>query len=125
MAYRFARYLSQPPSHLSQTTLVVPEDAQSAHLLAAGAHPNIFVLQRAMDQRAKRLKTEIAVDDAREAINSAHKVIESGSPAETDLREALREITKAATSVRVLADYLEEEPQALLRGKPAAKEEYK
>jgi DNA polymerase III subunit delta' len=69
LAYRFARYLSQPPSHLSQTTLAVPEDAPSAHLLAAGAHPNIFVLQRAMDQRAKRLKTEIAVDDAREAIS--------------------------------------------------------
>ncbi len=66
-----------------------------------------------------------AIDDAREAINSAHKFIESGSPAETDLREALREITKAATSVRVLADYLEEEPQALLRGKPAAEETYK
>jgi paraquat-inducible protein B len=40
----------------------------------------------------------------------------------SDLREALREITRAAASIRALADYLERQPQSLIRGKPAQEE---
>jgi paraquat-inducible protein B len=60
-----------------------------------------------------------AIADARRAIRSADGLLASGSPVETDLREALREITRAAASLRVLTDYLERQPQSLIRGKPA------
>lgn len=68
LAFRMARYLAQPPGHWSPNTLAVPGDSETAHQLAAGAHPNVFVLQRRVDPKTKRLKTEISVDDAREAI---------------------------------------------------------
>ena len=34
-----------------------------------------------------------------------------------ELRDALQEITSAARSLRVLADYLEQHPESLIRGK--------
>jgi paraquat-inducible protein B len=38
-----------------------------------------------------------------------------------DLRQALQELTRAAASLRVLTDYLERHPEAIIRGKPEDK----
>ena len=65
--------------------------------------------------------------DARGAIGSAEKVLSStqanivgpGAPGQVELRNAMQEIARAARSLRVLADYLERHPEALLRGKTA------
>lgn len=67
-----------------------------------------------------------ALVDARGALGSAEKVLAStqanlvgaGSPGQTELRNALQELARAARSLRVLADYLERHPEALIRGKP-------
>lgn len=70
LAYRFARFLLQFPNGIkpgSHTTLHVAPEAPAARQVAAGSHPDLLVVERAVDQRGKRLKTEIAVDDAREA----------------------------------------------------------
>ena len=56
--------------------------------------------------------------DARKTINSAEQTLSQDSPLQQDMREAMREITRAAGSVRVLTDYLERHPESLLRGKP-------
>jgi DNA polymerase-3 subunit delta' len=45
---------------------VAPESPAFRHV-AAGAHPGLLVIQLAVDDKKKRLKTEIAVEDAREA----------------------------------------------------------
>jgi len=39
------------------------------------------------------------------------------APGQQELRDAMQEVTRAARSVRVLSDYLERHPDALLRGK--------
>ena len=78
LAYRFARYLAQPPGEQDFSSLAVSADSQTAHLLGAGAHPNIFVLERALDTKNKRLKTEIAVDDARHAIDFMNRTSATG-----------------------------------------------
>ena len=59
------------------------------------------------------------LEDARRTLKSAEGALATESPLQTDLREALREITRAAASIRALADYLERQPQSLIRGKPA------
>jgi len=41
------------------------------------------------------------------------------APAQQDLRDALQEIARAARSLRILTDFLEQHPEALLRGKSA------
>ncbi len=39
------------------------------------------------------------------------------APGQQELRDALQEIARAARSLRVLTDYLERHPEALIRGK--------
>ena len=65
------------------------------------------------------------LDDARSALGSAERMLTSteanlvgpGAPAQVDLRNAMQEVARAARSLRVLADYLERHPDALIRGK--------
>jgi len=80
---------------------------------------------RSTDVLVKRLDAETtpelnrALDEARKALKTADGALAAESPLQTDLRDALREITRAAASIRVLADYLDRQPQSLLFGKPA------
>jgi paraquat-inducible protein B len=46
----------------------------------------------------------------------------SNTPADTDLPKLMRELTDAARSVRVLADYLDRHPESLLRGRQGVKQ---
>ena len=43
--------------------------------------------------------------------------VAQGSPLQRDLRDALREVSRAAQSIRALTYYLERHPESLLRGK--------
>ena len=63
-----------------------------------------------------------AIADANQVVKNADTTLFSkDSPAPHDLRDTLQEITRAARSIRVLVDYLERHPDALLRGKPTEK----
>jgi paraquat-inducible protein B len=90
-------------------------------------------LQQTLQSTAKlmqRLDGELApearlmMQDARKAIVAAERTmvaaertIEANSPLQQDTREAMREIARAAKTIRTLADYLERHPEALIRGK--------
>ncbi|MGH8595556.1 MAG: intermembrane transport protein PqiB, partial [Gammaproteobacteria bacterium] len=76
----------------------------------------------------RRLEGDLA-PAARDTLIEARKTLDAATasmsstladdaPLKQDLREALREITRAAESLRDLADYLERHPETLLRGKP-------
>ncbi len=68
LAYRFAKFLLAVPDAVrarGHTSLHVPPEAPAFRHVAAAAHPDLLVIQRALDTRNKRLKSEIAVDDAR------------------------------------------------------------
>ena len=70
LAYRLARFLlthPDPRSAADRTSLFVPAEAPVAHRIAARGHADLFILERAYDAKAERLKTEIAVDDVRRA----------------------------------------------------------
>lgn len=70
LAYRFAKFLLQVPQGekaKAYTSLYIAPETIAFRQVAAGSHPDLLVIERAVDQRNKRLKTEIAVDDAREA----------------------------------------------------------
>ena len=53
----------------------------------------------------------------RKTLVSAERLIESTSPVNPELQRALEEISRAARSIRGLADYLERNPNALIYGK--------
>lgn len=70
LAYRFARFLlaiPDPAEALAHATLHVDPETGAARRIAARAHPDLLVVERAFDPKNKRLKREIAVDDARAA----------------------------------------------------------
>jgi paraquat-inducible protein B len=50
-------------------------------------------------------------------LKSVESLVAEDSPISQELQESLRELSDAARSLRVLADYLERHPEALLRGK--------
>ena len=55
--------------------------------------------------------------EARNTLGGANEVLSSEAPVQMDLRETLREVSRAAQSLRVLGDYLEQHPESLIRGK--------
>lgn len=57
--------------------------------------------------------------DARKTLERANAVLASDAPVQTELRDTLREVGRAAAAVRNLADLLEQDPQAILTGKKA------
>ncbi|VWX63380.1 Paraquat-inducible protein B [Burkholderiales bacterium 8X] len=80
------------------------------------------------EQVAKTLNNDVAPEmtaamkDVRKTLDSAQKTIADDSPVQQDLRQTLREVTRAAGSLRILTDYLERHPESLLRGKPEDKQ---
>ena len=57
------------------------------------------------------------LDSGRRTLEDANKLIEPNSVLGAELANTLQEVSRAARSVRVLADYLERHPEALIRGK--------
>ena len=72
----------------------------------------------------KRLDTETMPEfnktliEAKGVLKNAEVVMASDSPLQTDLRDALRELTRAASSLKKLTDMLDQQPQSLIFGKP-------
>jgi len=57
------------------------------------------------------------LDDVRKILGDAKKTLSHDAPLQQDLHETLRELSRAAQSLRVLGDYLERHPESLIRGK--------
>ncbi|MFO1184020.1 MAG: DNA polymerase III subunit delta' [Bauldia sp.] len=71
LAFRFARFvLDNPhPEALGEGRgLAVPADHPAFRRVAAQAHPDLLVLERPWDDKNKRFRTELAVDEIRRTI---------------------------------------------------------
>jgi paraquat-inducible protein B len=79
---------------------------------------------RTANEVLRRLDTEVgpeardALAQARKALGSVDRLLSTGQPVTQDARDTLREVGRAAQSLRVLADYLERHPESIIRGKP-------
>ncbi|MET0264206.1 MAG: MlaD family protein [Duganella sp.] len=62
---------------------------------------------------------------ARKTFSTADELLQKDSPVQSDLREALQQLTQTMQSLNALSDYLERHPESLLRGKPEKKGEQK
>jgi len=54
---------------------------------------------------------------ARQTFSSAETTLRQDSPLQSDMHQALQELTRTLQSLNALADYLERHPESLLRGK--------
>lgn len=65
-AYKAAGYVLSGDGKPNDYALDISPEAKTAHWIAAGAHPDLFILERQLnDSKPRRLKAEIAIDDAR------------------------------------------------------------
>jgi paraquat-inducible protein B len=75
------------------------------------------------EQLTQRLNNDVAPEisqmmkDARRTLNAAERTLSDETPMQQDIRQTLQELTRTATSIRVVTDYLQQHPEALLRGK--------
>ncbi len=74
-------------------------------------------------QLAQNLNTNVApaitatLDQAQQALISVEGTLGKDAPLQYELRQALKELGEAARSIRVLANYLERHPDAIIYGK--------
>lgn len=76
-----------------------------------------------VNKLVQRIDREVAPEvtgtlaDVRRTLATADKVLASDAPMQQELRETLREVARAAASLRQLTDLLERQPEALITGK--------
>jgi paraquat-inducible protein B len=58
---------------------------------------------------------------ARDALNATTRMMQADSPLQANAAETMKELSRTAAAFRNLAEYLEQHPEALLRGKPEDK----
>ena len=79
------------------------------------------------DTLVKRLDADVVpsarstLDEARRTLTTAERTLNADAPLQQDLRGALRDLSRAAQAMRLLADYLERHPESLIQGKKAQK----
>lgn len=61
------------------------------------------------------------LSEASRTLTAAQKTLSADAPLQREARDTLKEVGRAAQSLRLLADFLERHPQALLLGKEKAK----
>ncbi|NVM76319.1 paraquat-inducible protein B [Duganella sp. SG902] len=82
------------------------------------------VLMKQLDaQVVPEMKGTLAA--ARKTFNEADQLLQKDSPVQSDLREALQQLTQTLQSLNALSDYLERHPESLIRGKQEKKGERK
>ena len=58
-----------------------------------------------------------AMKDARTTLNSVERTLAEDAPLQQDVRQTMQELSRAAASIRVLTDYLQQHPESMIRGK--------
>lgn len=115
LAYRFATFVLANPNPsdqlLAPASLDVDPDNPVARRIVAQAHPDLLVVEPAWDQRNKRPKTEIGVDEARAASNFFSRTAGEGGWRVCIVDPAAR---MNATAANALLKILEEPPAKAL-----------
>ena len=107
--------------NLDTTLISFRATADSLQRVAGGIDHNFDALSASLAQTATA--ATVSLQEARAQIASVGAGIEPDAPLIVDLRRALEEFAIAARSVRSLAEYLERNPGALVRGKANAEQE--
>ncbi|MDE2419746.1 MAG: MCE family protein [Gammaproteobacteria bacterium] len=60
---------------------------------------------------------QATLDDARKTMQSTQTLLASDAPMQQDIRRAMQQMTRAAASLQLMSDYIEQHPESLIRGK--------
>lgn len=95
--------------------LVNSPDTQNAVHNLNVALGNVEKFTEGLDRQVDSLVTNL--DKTLVTVQKGLQQIDPNSPAAVNMNNALKELSAAARSIRVLADYLEQHPEALVKGK--------
>lgn len=78
LAYRIARGLLDPLALANDDDFEVASDARVFRLVAVNAHPDLFVAQRAWDEKKSKYQSEITVETVRKLISFMNRTAAGG-----------------------------------------------
>ena len=105
----------------------VEQDSYIVTITAAGDPAKIETAQAAIDKKTADAVTETAnaarpaIDEVGKAFANIATLTGKGSEERKQLDRTLKELQAAARSIKVWAEYLERNPEALIRGKGKSK----
>ena len=123
-----------PDLEAKLSSIVAKLDRVPLDAIGDGLKQNLATLEQTLKDASRVLDNfdaqvmpalKSTLDDAKSALASAERMLTStennltgaGAPGQVELRNAMQEVARAARSLRVLADFLEQHPEALIKGK--------
>ena len=106
----FAKKLDKVP--LDQISVDLRQALQSMHKMLQSTDLMVRRLDNELAPKAKE-----TLEESRKALAAAERTLAADAPLQQDAREALRQLGRASQSLRLLADFLERHPEALIQGK--------
>lgn len=145
-----ASFTDAPPTDVSPALLVLPTVPGNATQIQAQVaevaqklnkipfeqignelNASLIVLKQTLNstgQLADKLNNDVAPEmavalkDVSKTLSQTERLLSGDAPLAQDLRQALQELTRAAASLRILTDYFELHPEAIIRGKQKDKQ---
>lgn len=115
-----ARETQELPTTLAHTIADLQATSQEARALFGKTDRSLdSVLQRAVPVLEQM---ESTLREGEKVLASARGQLESNPETVAELAKVLREVERSARAVRILVDYLDRQPESVLRGKSAPKE---
>ena len=92
---------------------------KSADTLLKNVDSSVIPEARSVLSEARQSLDDVrkTLGETRKTLGGANEVLSADAPVQLDLRDTMREGSRAAQSLRVLGDYLEQHPESLIRGK--------
>lgn len=119
--------------NLTDTLLSIKQTSQTAHQLLANMDSQIKPLSSSIKSTLSDISSlttnankqigslsqsaKLAMLEAKRAMSSIDDLVNKDSVTRVDLDNTLKELAKAAKSIRMLTDYIERHPEALIKGK--------
>jgi paraquat-inducible protein B len=98
----------------------VPFDAIGRDLRTTLQHASAAISQLTPDAQKALAEVQRTLARAQTSLDNLDRnVTDSSAPVQRNLEDTLVELQRTSRALRVLADYLQQHPEALLRGKPA------
>jgi paraquat-inducible protein B len=101
--------------HVEPLASSIKETMRDTQTLVRNIDNRVVLFQSSIDDTAK--KAAAAMTQSEKALKAVADVTDENSAVVQELTGALKELSAAARSIRLFADYLQRHPEALIHGK--------
>ena len=104
---------------LQKTMATLNKTLNSAEKLAQTLNQDVApeVSAAMKDVRKTLVNADRTLSNVDQTLSNADRTLSEDAPLQQDLRQTLQDLSRAAASMKVLTDYLEQHPESVIRGK--------